>query len=159
MSIGVVVLVVSAFVAAGPQDSKKSKPAAKGIEQLAWMAGSWKDAKENQSAEEHWTAPAGNLMVGMHRDVMGKKAFFEYLRIEEKRGKVTYVASPMGRGETRFPMTKCEKQRVVFENPEHDFPQRIVYWLEDGTLHARAEATKDGEVRGQTWSWPAGSLR
>jgi hypothetical protein len=47
-----------------------------------------------------------------------------------------------------------EHQKVVFENPDHDFPQRILYWLEDAdVLRARIEGTEDGENRGVEWTF------
>lgn len=50
-----------------------------GLGQLDWMAGSWKSTQDAKSSEEHWTSPAGNMMLGVHRDVSGERAFFEYL--------------------------------------------------------------------------------
>ncbi len=39
---------------------------------------------------------------------------------------------------------------MVFENPQHDFPQRILYRKNpDGTLHARAEGERNGKLSGQ----------
>ena len=35
--------------------------------------------------EEHWTAPKGNSMIGLHRDVgKGRTLVFEFLRIEQQ---------------------------------------------------------------------------
>ena len=43
---------------------------------------------------------------------------------------------------------------MVFENPEHDFPQRIVYWREgDRVLHARIEGVIKGKERKDEWHW------
>jgi len=42
---------------------------------------------------------------------------------------------------------------VVFENPEHDFPQRILYRLDGGMLHARIEGVVDGEPLSSEWTW------
>jgi hypothetical protein len=40
----------------------------------------------------------------------------------------------------------------VFENLEHDFPQRILYWLDvDGRLHARIEGPKEAAEQAQEW--------
>jgi len=36
----------------------------------------------------------------------------------------------------------------VFENREHDFPQRVIYRRElDGSMHARIEGERDGRIR------------
>ncbi len=47
---------------------------------------------------------------------------------------------------------------MVFANPEHDFPQRITYWLEGETgLRARVEAQRDGKWVGFDLAWKPGS--
>jgi hypothetical protein len=44
--------------------------------------------------------------------------------------------------------------RAVFANPEHDYPQRIIYWRDgDDSLCARIEGQRDGQVRTSSWSW------
>lgn len=54
-----------------------------------------------------------------------------------------------GQEEASFKLVKLEKNLAVFENPEHDFPQRIIYKLEDGeTLKARIEGKSKGKERG-----------
>ena len=43
--------------------------------------------------------------------------------------------------------------RVVFENPTHDFPQRIIYWKDGADLRARIEGTQNGKEGSQEWRW------
>ncbi len=96
------------------------------IKELAWLSGSWETVSRSGS-EEQWTAPAGGIMLGIHRDVRGDAAFFEYLRIEQQGDSVLYVASPMGKKETRFLLVLTGKGFARFENPAHDYPVRIEY--------------------------------
>jgi hypothetical protein len=98
--------------------------------------------------EEHWTEPAGGILLGLHRDVKeGRTVLFEFLRIEETPDAVTYWASPKGRPATPFKLVEHAEKRVVFENKDHDFPQRILYWIDaDGSLAARIEGTPGREV-------------
>ncbi|HKY32919.1 MAG TPA: DUF6265 family protein [Candidatus Polarisedimenticolia bacterium] len=140
---------LSAALAAGQPEA--GRPA---IDQLAWMAGSWGGESEGTTMEEHWTAPAGGLMLGMHRDVSRQgKAFFEFLRVEARPDGVYYVASPMGKGATAFKLTESSGQRAVFENPQHDFPKRILYWIERGALRARVEGDPSSKERAMEWTW------
>ena len=135
--------------AAGPSTS---------INQLGWLVNHWQHVDGQASSEEHWIAPRGGIMLGVNRSVNAKgKTSFEYLRIEstEDDGMV-YYASPMGRGETAFSLLEIGQDRVVFENPAHDFPQRIVYWLdEQRRLHARIEGEIGGKPRQSEWIWSA----
>jgi hypothetical protein len=129
------------------------------LESLAWMAGSWASDSAGARIEEHWTAPAGGLMVGMHRDVKpGKRAAFEFLRIAADAEGIAYLAQPGGRPVTRFPLKSAGAKSVVFEKPDHDFPKRIHYWLdEQGRLHARVEGNMGDKEASEEWCWePAG---
>lgn len=122
---------------------------------LGWMAGCWSGQESGLTMEECWTAPGGGILLGMHRDVSSKgKSFFEFLRIAAAGDSVTYWGSPMGKPPTPFRMTEQAPNRAVFENRAHDFPQRILYWLEgDQTLHARVEGTEKGVARHEEWQW------
>ena len=80
-------------------------------------------------------------MVGMNRTVEnGKTTFFEYLRIEANDEGIVYLASPLGRDPpTPFKLIESGPMRVIFANPTHDYPKRILYTREGNTLHARIE--------------------
>ena len=100
------------------------------IADLSWIAGDWQTAPGGRAQiEEHWTNVAGDSMMGMSRTVAGEKMVeFEYLRIEQRADGVYYVAHPKARCPgTDFKLTKASATEAVFENPQHDFPKRIIY--------------------------------
>ncbi|HVE66130.1 MAG TPA: DUF6265 family protein [Thermoanaerobaculia bacterium] len=125
------------------------------LDAVAFLAGTWTGEEGGVSMEEHWTKPAGGLMLGLHRDVApGKPAFFEFLRIEATPKGIVYLASPRGAPPTPFPLVESGGNRAVFENRKHDFPTRIIYRLKtDGSLHARIEGTKEGKPAFEEWTW------
>ncbi|HEU0252267.1 MAG TPA: DUF6265 family protein [Pyrinomonadaceae bacterium] len=97
---------------------------------ISWIAGDWQTAPGGRAQiEEHWTQVAGASMMGMSRTVAGEKTVeFEYLRIEQRADGVYYVAHPKGRCPgTDFKLTRASATEAVFENPQHDFPKRIIY--------------------------------
>ena len=77
----------------------------------------------------------------------GRMVSYEFLRVEETDdGGLRLIAAPVGQATTAFMLSSIEPGAVTFENPEHDFPQRISYRLLDhDRLIARAEATADGQ--------------
>jgi hypothetical protein len=100
------------------------------IADLSWISGDWQTASGGRAQiEEHWTNVAGGSMMGMSRTVAGEKTVeFEYLRIEQRADGVYYVAHPKARCPgTDFKLTKASGTEAVFENPQHDFPKRIIY--------------------------------
>lgn len=97
---------------------------------VSWIAGDWQTAPGGRAQiEEHWTNVAGNSMMGMSRTVAGEKTVeFEYLRLEQRADGVYYVAHPKARCPgTDFKLTRASATEAVFENPQHDFPKRIIY--------------------------------
>jgi hypothetical protein len=120
------------------------------IGDLAWMAGHWTSTRDGVVMEEIWTAPGGGVMLGLHRDAKDAKASFEFMRVAETSGGLVYYAQPGGRPPTPFTLVELTRTRAVFANPQHDFPKRVIYWLDEGKLCARVEG--DGESAEQ-WCW------
>jgi hypothetical protein len=121
---------------------------------MAFMVGHWVGDAGSIEMEEFWIVPKGGIMLGLHRDsAPGKKAFFEYLRIEERDGALVYVASPRGVGATAFVLVAVDDRGAVFENLDHDFPQRIIYRRDEDFLTARVEGDVDGEMQSSEWVW------
>jgi len=123
---------------------------ARSVDQLAWISGCWGGRDTNRVYSEHWMKPEGGLMLGMSRTIVGGKATeFEFLQIRQQGTDIFYIAKPSGQAEASFKLIQNSKQEVVFENPAHDFPQRIIYrLLPDGSMTARIEGKMNGGERG-----------
>lgn len=134
------------------------------IDKLGFMGGCWTLTRPNGTKiEELWMAPAGGVMLGMSRSVRdGKLREYEFMRIVPgDDGKLRFVANPSGQAEAAFPMKDVAEGAVTFENPEHDFPQRVLYRLVDkNTLVARIEGSIKGQARSADFPYtrcPAGN--
>ena len=148
-----VALAAIAFAAHSSTARQTTGPSAdQGLDQLAWMVGSWSMEHGGTVVEEHWTPARGNTMLAVARTTRGPRTvFFEFLRIEQSGDTITYYGAPKGRyPATPFKMVEISADKVVFENPQHDFPVRITYWREgaDG-MGAKVEG-KDG-ARPESW--------
>jgi len=121
------------------------------LQDFVWLAGHWRIDQGDRVIEEHWMAPAAGLMMGMARNVEGGKVReyeFTLLR-QEANGDILYVANPSKQTETAFKLTSLRNGEAVFENPQHDFPKKIVYARQaDGSLLAAIEGPgRDGKPR------------
>jgi len=145
----------------GSMLGRSDQTARPSLTDLSWMAGSWTGTSRGIEMEEHWTAPKGNSMIGIHRDVgKGRTLLFEFLRIEQQGDQIVYLSMPQGRSPaTPFPVKELAGTRVVFENPTHDFPQRIISWKDGNDLRARIEGTMNGKAGSQEWTWSPGTLK
>ena len=128
--------------------------AARGADLPRWMKGSWSGEIRGVKMEEHWTSPECGLMLSMHRDVKKDGTVsFEFARIEKIKDVMTFMAMPGGRTPTAFTLKSITADRVVFENLEHDFPQRISYWRNGEKLCASVEGTVKNKVESEEWCW------
>ena len=123
-----------------------SPGAAAGDALPAWMAGSWCSNANAQRIEEVWLEPAAGLMLGMSRTVAAnqKPPQFEFLRVELRDGVPTYLEQPQGRPAVAFKLTQAGDSSARFENPAHDFPQRIEYRRNGNALHAEIAGPRQG---------------
>jgi hypothetical protein len=104
---------------------------------LTWLAGHWCQQKGTELIEENWLPPRGGSMLSAGRTTSGGETrAFEFLRLEIKGREVTFIAQPNGVAPTRFAMTASGAGWARFENPEHDFPQRVEYRRTATGLHA-----------------------
>ena len=116
------------------------------------LSGCWerRDDAKKMFVSEQWMAPAGTSILGMGRTVNnGKTVDFEFMRIEERPDGIFFVARPAANtGETSFQLKNLTKIEATFENPDHDFPQRVIYRWTANSLTGRIEGTRKGKSTG-----------
>lgn len=143
-------------------------PATDTAQALAWLSGCWAYEGREDGSGEHWLLPAGGSLLGVARVIKaGHMVEHEFLRISPNaQGKLTYYALPSGQAAAAFVATALSGEAVTFENPAHDFPQRITYRREsDSRLLARIEGPRaDGSTRSVDYPMrrepcPAGATR
>ena len=119
------------------------------LAKLSWLAGCWKGEAGEPGSIEQWMSPAGGTMLGMSRTVkQGRTIEFEFMQIRTTDdGSLVFIARPSGQTEATFRLLRLSETEVVFENPQHDFPQRIAYRYGGGRLRARIEGKRDGGIR------------
>lgn len=134
-----------------PLDLPSQQANAQALLALEWLAGHWVDEQAGNFREEIWLAPAGNLLLGLHRAIAPSgRAFFEYLRIENDPAGIVYWASPAGQIPTPFYLSHQSGNRVTFTNPAHDYPQQITYWRADETS---LQVKIANQSQSQQWLW------
>ena len=118
---------------------------------VAWMTGCWAAEGKETGTGEAWLVPAGGSMLGVGRTIKaGKTVDFEFMQIRVgPDGKLVFIAQPSGKGETTFVASAVGPEDIVFENPSHDFPQRVSYRKTGPeTMVARIEGIRAGVARG-----------
>ncbi|MGB5019417.1 DUF6265 family protein [Sphingorhabdus sp.] len=103
-----------------------------------WMTGAWDKSDGAKWADEYWTPPRAGMMIGASRSGEGEMLeFWEHMRIERgPDGKLAFVAIAADQQPVRFGAVRAGQTEIIFENPDHDYPQRIRYWREGDILKA-----------------------
>lgn len=141
------ILIALVLSAAGATAQAQADPFAP----VAWLAGCWSPQGREAGSVEQWMAPAGGVMLGMARTLKnGRVAEFEFMQIRaDADGRLSFIAQPQGRPPTAFALLRHGEAEAVFENPSHDFPQRVLYRREAADrLVARIEGLRNGKERG-----------
>jgi hypothetical protein len=121
------------------------------VQDLGWLAGCWSRTDAEAGSGEQWTAAAGGTMLGVSRTVRdGRTVEYEFIIIgPAPDGTLVYRAHPSGQASAEFRLVHAGEHEIVFENPAHDFPQRVGYRLESDqvTLTAWIEGPSKGTTR------------
>lgn len=146
-----------------PQEPATTTPAAP-VDSMAYrysslvlqLMGDWVDAESEPGAiiHERWKRTDDGFHSGIGFVMVGTDTvFIEHLSLApDSAGRISYdarIPSQNGGDAVPFLLTACSGDSMVFENPAHDFPQRIVYALQaDGRWRARVGGPgKDGAWR------------
>lgn len=117
------------------------------LSQVSWLNGCWELAGANRRVVEQWSSADG-VMTGWSRTwIGGQLRESETVRLVTRGDTLVYEAQPSGQRRAEFRTTSVGGREVVFSNPAHDFPQRIVYSRAgDDSLIARIEGDRGGRA-------------
>ena len=119
----------------------QAAPAAS-VDSLGWMSGRWEAVEGQQWTEESWSAPRAGVMLGYSRTAQnGTVRAFEFLRLQAGAdGVPVYWGSPGGEPAVGFRLTASTPASATFDNPGHDYPQRLHYVRDGETMVATISA-------------------
>jgi len=122
---------------------------------LNLFPGKWIMDTEKAEVYEEWTISSETELIGKSFSVDGSEKFVTEILYLKKFGiQWSYVAVPEGQNITLFALTEYTPKKFIFENKEHDFPQRIIYeFHKDGKLTAAIEGYVNGEMKRKEFSF------
>ncbi len=98
------------------------------LDDIAWIEGEWQRTFNETTQVERWQRDSNHyegrkIFVNSHDSTV-----MDYMRIYEKNN-VLILEDIMAESniKTDFLMLEANSDSVVFENPKHNFPKRIVY--------------------------------
>jgi hypothetical protein len=118
------------------------------VASVAWLQGCWQMTAGDRVVEEQWMAPRAGVMLEMGRTVRGTQLIeYEWVLLRDHDGVLEYEAHPSGQPASVFSAHTATPTEVVFENPAHDFPQRVGYRRDGDSLLGWIDGTAKGKSR------------
>lgn len=117
-----------------------------------WLEGTWEFVKGDIRTVERWERGVEGLRGTNTTWKDGEPVHRESLKLLIVDGIWVYRASPEGQESNDFRLVSRSDRAAVFEDPEHDWPQRIAYAREGEVLRAVASGIDPGS-RSATWTW------
>lgn len=116
---------------------------------LGWLTGCWERRTATGVVEEHWSASNAGTLLGFSRTVRRDTVTeYEFLRLYSVGDTLVYEAHPSRQARTEFRAVPPFDPEIVFANPAHDFPTKIVYRrVGNDSLLARIEGMHGGQLR------------
>ncbi|MCD8538665.1 MAG: DUF6265 family protein [Leadbetterella sp.] len=126
------------------------------FEKAEWLVGTWENKTPRGSVYETWNKAGDTALTGKSYRVAEKDTMvFETLRIVREKDGLVYIPTVKNQNSglpVRFTATQVTASGLVFENPEHDFPQLISYTrVGADSLVAEISGIRNGRERKQVF--------
>jgi len=133
------------------------------LEKAQWILGEWEKTDSLGKLEEKWVQQDDSTYIGQSYYIINKKDTLHNEQIELMQVDEHLIYKATIKGENNdasipFQMVIDEDSILVFENPKHDYPQKIEYKLSKSNI---LTATISGKQNGKksTESYPMKKMK
>ena len=148
------IISISLWALIACNDSSKSLPAnnysrTKGFD---WLEGTWENQSKEGTLTESWEKMNDSTFNGQSYFVTGTDTSFpESISLVQRNGELLFI--PVVKDQNNglgisFRLITMNEKDLIFENAEHDYPQRISYHhVSNDSLIAEISGNKGGELK------------
>lgn len=101
------------------------------IKAADWLLGNWEHKSVDGNLTENWKKVNDSTFEAQSFYIKEKDTLhFESITLQQKGEDLTYNAAVKGQNDDKpvsFKLTTATEKQLVFENPKHDYPQKISY--------------------------------
>lgn len=103
------------------------------IKQASWLLGNWQNISPQVTTTEIWNKENDSLFTGKSWVIAGKDTVsseaINMMQTTEGMFYIPVVKNQNNGQPVKFTLTSSSDHQLIFENPSHDFPQKITYTL------------------------------
>lgn len=146
----VILAVVVVFIACQNKSEKNFDE----LEKMSWLVGEWEKKMPDGILTETWTKANDSTFTGKTLFIRDKDTLHsEEIVLTQKGETLLYIPTVKGQNDNKpveFKITESKiENEFAFENPKHDYPQKIVYKKVNET---NLVATISGKQQGKSSS-------
>ena len=124
------------------------------LAQASRLMGEWQNHFSEGVITESWEQLNDSSLAGKSLVIIGKDTVSsETIILQQKGTEVWYIPTVKEQNNGQaipFLLTLSSSNQLIFENPEHDFPQKIVYtFMGNDSLVAEISGDRKGQKRAQ----------
>jgi hypothetical protein len=122
------------------------------------LVGTWRTEKKGGVLYESWQKKSDDQFDGKSFKITNADTIvLERVRLAKEGARIVYAVRVDGENdgkETLFYLRSITNSDYIFEDKEHDFPQRVVYNMRPGNaLHAYIEGIIDGKSKRSEYNY------
>jgi hypothetical protein len=127
----ILAVVFTAFIGCKKNEEKNAKYTE--LSKANWLIGNWENELEGGTMTESWEKANDSTFKGASyfmKNKMKDTIHLESVELTERNGLVSYNPTVQGQNNDLpvvFKLTSATAKQLVFENPAHDYPQKITY--------------------------------
>ena len=127
------------------------------IKDSQWLLGKWTSQSQNGILEETWKSLNDSTLSGTSYFIKGKDTLHnELIVLQQNSDNLLYKATITGENNGKtivFPLTSSTEKSLHFENPKHDYPQKIDYeYANANTLITKISGVQAGKLASETYT-------
>lgn len=124
----------------------------KELEKMNWLIGTWNNSMPEKKYTEVWKKENDSTFKGYSHIIQDRDTVFsESIIINQRRDSLYYIVNvdDQNAGESvSFTLTSSADDTYIFENPNHDFPTKIVYnKINNDSIFAEVSGEMGGQNR------------
>lgn len=126
------------------------------VENANWLIGRWENNSAEGNLSEFWAKANDSTLLGESYFVIKNDTVFgEKVELMQRGNDFIFEARVAKQNDEKpvpFKLTKSSENELVWENPAHDFPNKIVYQkVGNDSLVAEIFGTKDGKAKNEVF--------
>jgi hypothetical protein len=127
------------------------------IKEARWLLGNWENKTVDGNLTETWKKVNDSTFQAQSYFIKEKDTLhFESITLQQKGEELTYNATVKGQNNDEpitFKLTNSTDTQLVFENPKHDYPKKIIYTqITEDSLAAEISGILEGKASSEKFS-------